>query len=227
MKTSIIVPVYNEGNSVEKVLNRLITLNIDKEIICINDGSKDNSLEILKQYEKDGKIVLLSNDVNHGKGFSVRRGIREAKGEIIAIQDADLEYNPADLEKLVKAMIKDDLEVVFGSRFMKNNGKGISVFYLGNRFLSFTASFIYMNYIDDMHTCYKIVRKRLLDKFNLKGNGFDLDSEIVCKILRRGIKIKEIPIDYRPRGHDEGKHIKTSDGFICLWTLIKYRFSKK
>lgn len=227
MKTSIIVPVYNEGNSVGEVINRLLELDIDKEIICVNDGSVDDSLDVLKKYEKDGKIVLLSNEKNSGKGFSVRRGIKVASGEIIAIQDADLEYNPDDLERLVKIMIKDDLEVIFGSRFMKNNQGGDFFYNLGRRVLSYAASFIYMNYIDDMHTCYKISRKRLLDEFDLKGNGFDLDSEIVSKILRRGIKIREIPIDYEPRGHEEGKKIKMKDGFICLWVLIKYRFKKK
>jgi dolichol-phosphate mannosyltransferase len=227
MKTSIIVPVYNEEKSVDKVIDKLLELKIDKEIICVDDGSSDNSLDVLKKYEKSGKIVLLSNKINSGKGFSVRRGIKKARGGIIAIQDADLEYNPKDLEKLVKIMIKDDLEVIFGSRFMRKNKNGDFFYNLGRRSLSYAASFIYWNYIDDMHTCYKVVRKRLLDDFNLKGNGFDLDSEIVAKILRRGIKIREIPIDYRPRGHEEGKHIKMSDGFICLWILIKYRFSKK
>jgi len=227
MKTSIIVPVYNEEKSVGEVIDRLIELDIDKDIICVNDCSTDKSLDVLKKYEEDSKIILLSNDINQGKGFSVRRGIKKARGEIIAIQDADLEYNPKDLEKLVRIMIKDDLEVVFGSRFMKKN-RGGSLFYnFGRRALSYAASLIYLNHIDDMHTCYKIVRKRLLDEFDLKGSGFDLDSEIVAKILRRGIKIREVPIDYSPRGHEEGKHIKMSDGFICLWILIKYRFSTK
>jgi len=227
MKTSIIMAVYNEEKSVGQVLDQLLELKIDKEIICINDCSVDKSLDVLKKYEKDGKIVLLSNERNSGKGFSVRKGIKKAKGEIIAIQDADLEYNPKDLERLVKIMIKDDLEVIFGSRFMKKNKGGDFFYNLGRRSLSYAASLIYMTRIDDMHTCYKITRKKLLDSFNLKGNGFDLDSEIVAKILRKGIKIREIPIDYKPRGHEEGKHIKMSDGFICLWTLIKYRFSRK
>lgn len=226
MKTSIVVPVYNEQDSLKDILEKLISLDIEKEIICIDDCSTDSSKEILNDYEKKRKIRLLRNDANMGKGHCLKKGIRISKGEIIAVQDADNEYEPNDLLILVRLIEKEGLDIVFGSRFLDKKDIKMNLFYLGNRFLSNVASFLYKTKINDMHTCYKVSRKSHLDSLCLTGEGFDLDSEIVAKTLRKGVNIKEVAISYNPRTKDEGKKIKAKDGFISLWVLVKCRFCK-
>lgn len=224
MKLSIIVPVYNEEKSVLKILKDISKTNfkLDKEVIVINDGSKDNSEKIVSRFVKRKKGLYLIDKDHEGKGSALILGIKIARGDIIAIQDADLEYNIKDLKILVKAILNGE-EVVYGSRFLRSKQK-LSLFYFGNILLSFITSILYFQKIKDMETCYKVFRKNVIKSLDLKSKKFDIEPEITAKILKKGIRIKEIPVSYTPRFWNEGKKIKFRDGFAALWCLLKYRF---
>ena len=222
---SIIVPVYNESKTILDVLNNLDNMDFGyvKEIILVDDGSKDNSNKLISNFIKDKKEFKLVNKLNGGKGSAIIEGIKHSSGKIIAIQDADLEYDLKDLKNLIDFLVKKNLKVVYGSRFVEGNNKK-NLFYFGNRFLSLMTSIVYFNKITDMETCYKVFKKDVLQNIELKSKGFEIEPEITAKILKNKIKITEFPISYNPRGFDDGKKIKGYDGFIALWTLIKYRF---
>ena len=229
MKTiSFIVPAYNEGKTISEVLKKLIELDLglEKEIIVVDDGSKDNTLEIVKQIKNENPsvIVIASHKKNSGKGAAINTGFKKAKGDIVTIQDADLEYNINDFKKLVRPLVAGESKVVYGSRFLKKNSKGNSLFYWGNRILSLATSLIYFRKITDMETCYKLFSRGVIRDLVVESKGFDIEPEITSKILKKGYKILELPIDYFPRTKEEGKKIKVSDGFKALWTLVKYRF---
>ncbi|MEM4605865.1 MAG: glycosyltransferase family 2 protein [Candidatus Pacearchaeota archaeon] len=218
-KVSIIIPVYNEEKTIKIVLEKVLKLKLNKEIIVVNDGSKDNTFKELKLLRK--KIKLISYRNNQGKGYALRKGIAEATGEFIVFQDADLEYNPKEIPKLIKELKKE--KVVYGSRFLKKNEKGNFANYLANIFLSFSTSVLYGQKITDMETCYKSFRKEVLKELNLVSDGFEIEPEITSKILKKKIKIKEIPISYKPRTKKEGKKIKFIDGIKAVWSLIKWK----
>jgi glycosyltransferase involved in cell wall biosynthesis len=243
MKLSIIVPVYNEKETILEVLSRLggINFDIDYEIIIVDDGSTDGTTEILKSLintnlSTDNKNIReISGQIrehlrtiflpkNCGKGAALRRGFQEARGDIIAIQDADLEYNPQELPKLIQSVLKGGgTEVVYGSRFLTKHKPGYKIPYLGNRFLSFLFWLLYGKLVNDPWTCYKIFKKDLLNGLNLESSGFELEIELTAKFLKCGYKILEIPISYKGRTYAEGKKIKIRDGLHAILTLIKYR----
>ena len=230
MKISFIIPVYNEEKTLEKVFNNLINLNIPykKEIIFVDDRSSDNSREIIKNLVKKYKdVFLLVNKKNLGKGFSIRRGVDKATGEILIFQDADLEYDVSDLKRVIEQFGNEKVNIVYGSRFLRKNEKGNFLFYLANRFLSLFTSFLYFKKITDMETGCKAFRKKILKNIELKSFGFEIEPEVTSKILRSGYNIKEIPVSYFPRDKKSGKKIKIKDGFIAFMALLKYRFSKK
>jgi len=223
---SIIVPIYNEEKTLEKVVSRLIKLKlpIKKEIILVNDGSKDNTERILKRINnKYSSLRVISYKENKGKGFAIRSGIKLAKGEIILIQDADLEYDLNNIISLLKEILVNNEKVVYGSRFLKQNKRGKLAFYAGNKILSLATSIIYLQKITDMETCYKMFKREVIDVNELKSNRFEIEPEITARIIKRGYKIKEIPINYNPRSKAEGKKIKAKDSITALWTLIKLR----
>ncbi len=226
-KISIIIPVYNEEKTLRKVINKIIALdlNTDKEIIIVDDGSEDKTKAILLKLKgKNHKIKIYFHKTNSGKGSAIRTGLKNVKGSIITIQDADLEYDVNNLKELIKPILEEEFDVVYGSRFMKENEKGKFLFYLGNNFLSLVTSILYSQKITDMETCYKLFRKDILKGIKLECMGFEFEPEITSKILRKGHHIKEIPIDYFPRSRSEGKKIKMKDGLIALMCLIKYKF---
>ncbi len=226
-KISIVVPVFNEEKTIEKVINQIINvkLPIDKEIIIVNDASKDKTEEKIKKIcKKNKKIKFISYLKNRGKGYAIRMGFKKASGSIIGIQDADLEYDINDYKKLLNPIIKNECLIVYGSRFKKKGVWKKNSFYYGNKILSFLTSLIYFKKVTDMETCYKVFRKEILKKIKLKANRFDIEPEITSKILRKGYKIKEIQIRYNPRTKKEGKKIKAIDGLSAVYTLIKYRF---
>ncbi len=233
MKLSIIIPTYNE----EKTISELLTIvknvdlkakKVEKEILVINDGSKDNTSSIVKKF-KD--VRLIEHDKNKGKGAAIRTGIKEATGDIIIIQDADLEYDPNEYLKLIQPIIDGKTKVVYGSRFLNKKfklfGKNKTILpmhLIGNKFLTFLTSILFKQKLTDMETCYKIFRSEVIKKIDIKSNRFEFEPEITAKILKRGYKIKEIPIKYKPRDFNEGKKITIKDGLLAVFYLLKYRF---
>ncbi len=226
MNLSVIIPVFNEQKFLEEVIRRVAETKLANEIICIDDGSSDNSLSILNQLIKknDLPLVILSHKKNKGKGAAIRSGLSKVKGDIVLIQDADLEYNPGNYKDLLKPFENKDVMVVYGSRNLIKNPKSSLAFYYGGRLLSLVTNIIYSSKITDESTCYKVFRTELLKEMNLSTNGFDFCPEVTAKTLKRGIKIYEVPITYNPRSRSEGKKIKWYDGFIAIWTLLKFRF---
>ncbi len=229
MKISVLIPVYNEERTLVNLFEKLSSLNIkyNKEIIFINDGSNDNSLNLIKGFiKKNENIILINSLKNYGKGFSIRKGIKKSKGDIVIFQDADLEYDVLDLKRILEEFKKEKVEVVYGSRFLKTNRKGNLLFYFANRILSLITSLFYYVKITDMETGYKAFRKEVLENLNLESFGFEIEPEITSKLLRKNYEIVEIPISYYPRSRKLGKKIKIRDGFLAVKTLIKYRFFK-
>jgi glycosyltransferase involved in cell wall biosynthesis len=224
-KLSIIIPVYNEEKTIaallEKVKNAIIPL--EKDIIVVDDGSKDGSAEILKNI--DG-IRLILHTGNKGKGSAIRTGLNSATGDIIVIQDADLEYDPRDYGKLIKPILENKTAVVYGSRILNKDNKKQSgiLFYAGGKLLSFLTNLLYSSNITDEPTCYKVFRADVIRNIGLKCKGFEFCPEVTAKILKKGIKIYEVPISYNPRTIEEGKKINWKDGARAICTLVKYRF---
>lgn len=237
-KLSIIIPVFNEEKTVVAILKKVVDVdlgNIEKEIIVVNDSSTDTTLRKVDDFQnnnKQSKIIILKHTTNMGKGAAVSTGIREASGDYIIIQDADQEYNPQDIPKLIEPIKKGEVDVVYGTRLhrLPNFSKEERTFrfilhYFGNRFLSLLTSLFYGKWLSDMETCYKVFPKKAVENMTLHALGFELEPELTAKLLKKGYKIIEIPITTNPRGYDEGKKLRTfHDGFKALWTLCKYRF---
>ncbi len=234
MKLSIIIPVFNEEKTIQKVLQRVIEVKIPgvvKEIIVVDDGSSDKTADNIRS-AKLKEIKFIEHSENMGKGAAVKTGIENATGDYIVIQDADLEYDPQDLIKLMEEILQGRAKVVYGTRlnrlpnFSRDERKPLFiVHYFGNRFLSLLTSVLYGQWLTDMETCYKLFPAVAVRGMNLKSRRFDFEPEITTKLLKKGYKIKEIPITTNPRGYDEGKKLHAiKDGTIALLTLIKYRF---
>lgn len=236
MKLSIIVPVYNEEKTVEQLLKKVFKVKLPvetKEIIVVNDGSSDATPLILKKLHTGSKLfTLINHRKNQGKGAAVRTAIKKARGNYIVIQDADLEYDPKDIELLLQPILDNEAKVVYGTRLNRmpdfsrdERSARFFMHYLGNKFLSFTTSMLYLNWITDMECCYKIFPRKALEDMTLHARGFEFEPEITAKLLKKGFKIVERPISTNPRGYDEGKKLNTiKDGFKAIWTLLKYRF---
>jgi len=225
MKLSIIIPVYNESKTILKILDKIkkVKIPVKKEIIIVDDSSKDGTRKILKKI-KSKNIKIYFHNKNLGKGSAIKTGIKNSTGDLIIIQDADLEYNPFEYGKLIKPILEKKTRVVYGSRFLNNNKKIYHRYYFGNKSLSFLTSIIYFTKITDMETCYKVFDANLIKNINFKSKRFDFEPEITSKLLKKNIKIMEVPISYFPRRKSEGKKIRFKDGIIALFTLIKYRF---
>lgn len=227
MKLSIIVPVYNERTTIKEIFQKLIRVPVEKEIIIVDDGSKDGTTEILKEIqmttgEQNLKIIFKSK--NEGKGSAIREGLKYVSGDVVVIQDADLEYDPMDFIKLSKPIEEGKAEVVYGSRILGKNPKSSFSFYLGGRLLSWISNILYRTSITDEPTCYKMFKTDVIKSINLRCKGFEFCPEVTAKLAKRGIKIHEIPIKYNPRSKREGKKIKWKDGLIAIWVLLKNRF---
>ena len=236
MKLSIIIPVFNEEKTIARVLKKLSTVElpgVEKEIIVVNDGSTDDTaVKIKNQQSQMQNLKIINHPKNMGKGAAVITGIKQATGDYLLIQDADLEYDPHYLKTLIAPIKKQEAEVVYGTRLKrpphlrKEEKKPLFLLhYFGNRFLSFLASILYGQWITDMETGYKIFPKKAVEGMNLQARGFDFEPEITAKLLKRGYRILEIPITTTPRGYKEGKKLNAlRDGTLALWTLLKYRF---
>lgn len=232
---SIVIPVFNEEKTVGTVLDKLSKLslpNIKKEILVVDDGSTDGSKKIiLDNAKKIKELKYIGHKKNQGKGAAVSTGFKNASGQILLIQDADLEYNPNDIPKLLKPILSNKEKVVYGTRLRRKavifgkNRTPLPFHFFGNKFLSLVTTVLYGESITDMETGYKVFTKNSLSRISLKSKSFDFEPEITAKILRQGIHILELDIDTTPRGYDEGKKIRpVHDGLIALWTLVKYRF---
>ncbi len=217
---SIVVPVYNESATLEIILSAIEKVPVNKEIIIVDDSSTDGTKEKLKTLEKKAGVKVLYHNKNMGKGSAIRTGIAQAKGDLVVIQDADLEYDPQDYLKMIKLFKNKDVLAVYGSRF-KGKGSFLLKSRLANIFLSFLTSLLFNKRITDMETCYKMVRRDILLSLDLKAKRFEIEPEITAKLLKKGIKIYEVPIRYS--GRKEGKKIKAKDGFVALYTLFRWR----
>jgi glycosyltransferase involved in cell wall biosynthesis len=226
-KLSVVVPVFNERNTLVEILRRMRAVElpdgIECEIIVVDDGSDDGTRDVLKQLG-DSTVRVVMHDENRGKGAAVRTGLRHANGEYVLVQDADLEYDPDDWPRLLAPVLRGRARVVYGSRFTGERRNMLFLHWIGNRFLSLTTNILYNTTLSDMETCYKLVDRRLLEDMALRADAFDIEPEITAKILKRGIRIYEVPISYAGREFEEGKKITWRDGFAALWTLIKFRF---
>ena len=226
MKVSIIIPSFNEGLTIGSVIKKVLAVrlpNYSKEIIVVDDGSTDNTIKILKKLPKDKKIKLMINKKNLGKGASILKALKIATGHIILIQDADLEYDPADIPKLLKPFGDKDVKVVYGSRVLTHNPSSHWTFNLGGRFVTIITNLLYDTKITDEPTGYKVFKKEVLKHIKLKSKGFEFCPEFTAKIAKAGIKIIEVPIDYRPRPVSQ-KKIKWYDGLAAIYYLFKYKF---
>ena len=224
-KITILIPVYNEVNTLEEILNKVENTDfcgLEKEIILIDDCSTDGTNEI---YSKFSYKVLYHN-VNKGKGAALRTGFKEANGDIIIIQDADLEYDPRDYKDLIRLVLEDKADVVYGTRLTGVKPSRAFMFHhlLGNKFLTFVTNLLYCTTLTDMETCYKCFRADFVKDIKIHSNRFDFEPEITAKILKKGARLYELPISYYGREYKEGKKITWKDGIYALWTLIKYRF---
>lgn len=257
MKLSIVIPVFNEEKTIKEILGRVVEVELpagwQKEIIIVDDASIDGSIKAIESVgefcelaslkERERKLVnsltrnnlmmkLLRNEKNMGKGAAVRKGIAEATGDVLIIQDADLEYDPQDFSRLLASIINQKTKVVYGSRLKTLKfrlwGESKTPFplhYLVNRFLSWLTNFLYGSCLSDMETGYKMISKEVYQKLNLVSNRFEIEPEITAKILKMGYRILEIPITTKPRGYKEGKKIRPKDGLIAFLTLFRYKFS--
>jgi glycosyltransferase involved in cell wall biosynthesis len=227
-KLSVIVPVYNERTTLVEVLRRMRAVElpdgIDREIIVVDDGSTDGTREVLRQLG-DSTVRVLLHEGNRGKGAAVRTGIAVASGDYILIQDADLEYDPEDWPRMIAPVQRGRARVVYGSRFTGERRNMLFLHWVGNRVLSLVTNVLYNTTLSDMETCYKLVDRSLMADLELRSDRFDIEPEITAKILKRGVRIYEVPISYTGREFDEGKKITWRDGFAALWTLVKFRFA--
>jgi len=219
---SIIVPVYNEASTIKQILEKINSVDIQKEIIVVDDGSCDGTDRVLRDIKYD-ELKVIHHTSNRGKGAAFLTGLANASGEFVIVQDADLEYDPADYIKLIEEIKKDDTDIVLGVRFTERY-HGLLIPRLGNRFLTSFLNFLFGTRLNDFLTCYKLASKDLFDKLELKSQGFNIELEIVSKVIKRKLKIKQVPISYRPRTYKEGKKIRWLDGMYLIGNIIKYRF---
>ena len=225
-KLSVIVPVFDERNTVVEIVRRMraVELPVDLEIVIVDDGSTDGTGDVLRQLA-DSTVRVVLHEHNKGKGAAIRTGLEKVTGDLVLIQDADLEYDPEDWPKLLAPVLRGKAQVVYGSRFTGERRNMLFLHWMGNRFLSLTTNVLYNTTLSDMETCYKLFDRSVIDGITIRASRFEFEPEITAKILRRGIRIYEVPISYTGREFDEGKKITWRDGFIALWTLVKYRFT--
>lgn len=225
MRLSVIMPCYNEAESLPDILNKVRAITIDKEIIVIDDCSSDDTPNVLANEQRnDPHLRVIRHERNRGKGAAVRTGIAAATGDVIIVQDADLEYDPNDFYAVLKPIFDGRVGVVYGSRFM---GSHTGMYFwnaLGNKFLTFLTNFLFNCWISDMETCYKAFRADIIKNIPLESNDFRIEPEITAKILLRKERIFEVPVSYIGRTYEEGKKMKPSQGFWAIWALFKYRF---
>ena len=223
---SVVMPVYNEAGTVEDVIRRVLRVPIRIQLVVVDDGSTDGTRPMLEALQRELGFRLVLQAVNQGKGAALRRGFTEVTGDIVVIQDADLEYSPEEYPQLIDLICQGRADVVYGSRFLGRHRAFLFTHYVGNRLLTLVTNVLYNTMLTDMETCYKAMRVDVLRSITLRSDGFGIEPELTAKIFKRGYKVFEVPITYDGRGYEDGKKIGWRDGFVALWVLVRYRFSE-
>jgi glycosyltransferase involved in cell wall biosynthesis len=225
MKVSVVIPAYNEIRTIEEIVHRVQATGIPEEIVIVDDGSTDGTRDVLKNLDGEGGVRVLLRERNQGKGAAVLDGIRAASGDVILIQDADLEYDPRDYPALLKPIEENIADVVYGSRFLGAARRPTMFWHMvANKLLTFMTNILYNNILTDMETGYKVFCRDVVKDMTIHARRFDFEPEFTAKILKRKVRIFEVPITFNPRDYTEGKKIKLKDAFEAVWTLVKYRF---
>lgn len=222
MKISIIIPVYNECNTIEEVLTKVLAVECEKEIIVIDDGSNDGTKEVLNKFSNEAQIYY--HERNLGKGAAIRTALQYVKGDIVIVQDADLEYPPEQYPMIIKPIVEGNADVIYGSRFIGTHRVFMFWHYLGNKLLACLANLLYNTMLSDIETGCKVFKKTVFDEITIKSNRFEFEAEITAKVFKKKFRVVEMPITYYGRGYLEGKKITWLDAIPAILTLIKYRF---
>jgi glycosyltransferase involved in cell wall biosynthesis len=225
MKLSVVIPVYNEVENIREILKRVQATRLVWEIIVVDDGSQDGTRDTLKRLKDKSGLRVILHDQNKGKGAAVRTGLAAARGDVLLIQDADLEYNPHDYPALLQPLKDGIADVVYGSRFLGGPRRAVMFWHMiANQLLTFMTNILYDTILSDMETGYKVFRRQVIEGMTLRASRFDFEPEFTAKILKRHYRIYEVPISFNPRDYSQGKKIKLQDAFEAVWTLLKYRF---
>ena len=225
MNLSVIIPVYNEVKNVEKILKRVEAAKLASEIIVVDDGSQDGTRDILQKLDGKKKVRVILHERNQGKGAAVVTGMKAATGDVLLIQDADLEYDPRDYPALLQPIEENIADVVYGSRFL-GGPRRVAMFWhqVANKLLTFMTNILYDSILTDMETGYKVFRHEVIEGIKIRSKRFNFEPEFTAKILKRKYRIFEVPITFNPRNYDEGKKIGMKDAFEAVWALMRYRF---
>ena len=223
---SVVMPVYNERDTIEEIIGRVMRVKIRVELIVVDDCSTDGTRDMLPDLQKRYGFKLVLQPKNAGKGSALRRGFQEVTGDVMVIQDADLEYSPEEYPDLINLICEGRADVVYGSRFIGRHRVFLFTHYAGNRLLTLITNILYNTMLTDMETCYKMMRTEVLRSMSLESNGFGIEPEMTAKIFKRGYRVYEVPITYDGRGYEDGKKITWRDGLVALWVLINYRFTE-
>ena len=223
---SVVMPVFNEAGTIEEMVRRVLAVPLRIQLVVVDDGSRDGTRDVLQRLQPDLGFTLVLQPRNLGKGAALRRGFEEVRGDLVVIQDADLEYSPEEFPMLIALICEGRADVVYGSRFLGRHRVFLFSHYLGNRLLTLVTNVLYNTMLSDMETCYKAMRTDVIRSMTLRSNGFGIEPELTAKIFKRGYRVYEMPITYDGRGYGEGKKIGWRDGVVALWVLLRYRFSE-
>ncbi|OFW00413.1 MAG: glycosyl transferase [Acidobacteria bacterium RIFCSPLOWO2_02_FULL_68_18] len=223
---SVVMPVFNEAGTIEEIVRRVLAVPLRIQLVVVDDASTDGTRERLERLQGELGFTLALQPRNQGKGAALRRGFEEVRGDLVIVQDGDLEYSPEEFPMLIDLICQGRADVVYGSRFLGRHRVFLFSHYLGNRLLTLVTNVLYNTMLTDMETCYKVMRVEVLRSIALRSNGFGIEPELTAKIFKRGYRVYEVPITYDGRGYEEGKKIGWRDGVVALWVLLKYRFTE-
>jgi glycosyltransferase involved in cell wall biosynthesis len=223
---SVVMPVFNEKDTIDEIVRRTLAVPLRTQLIVVDDCSTDGTRDMLAALQRELGFTLVLQPKNAGKGSALRRGFQEVRGDLVVIQDADLEYSPEEFPELIDLICDGRADVVYGSRFLGRHRVFMFTHYMGNKGLTMFTNLLYNTMLTDMETCYKVMRTEVLRSMTLEANGFGIEPELTAKIFKRGYRVYEVPISYDGRGYDEGKKIGWRDGFVALWVLLKFRFTE-